>query len=79
MLGVELNRREALRYLVSMDGFTRPNTRVENYRAGVTYRRNIWRPWFFYELEPYLLWPRERDFDTTTGIVFRVETLFGIW
>lgn len=79
VLGVELNRREALRYLVSMDGFTRPNTRVENYRAGVTYRRNIWRPWFFYELEPYLLWPRERDFDTTTGIVFRVETLFGIW
>ena len=77
-LGMELTKRSALRYLVSVEGFTRPETRVENYRSGVTYRRNTWRPWFFYEIEPYLLWPRESRYRTTTGVVLRVETQFGI-
>lgn len=77
-LGIELSRRQALRYLVSIDGYTRPTTRAENYRAAVTYRHNIWRPWFFYEVEPYLLWAREHGFNTAPGIVLRVETLFGL-
>lgn len=77
-LGVELTKRQALRYLISVDGYTRPTTRAENYRAAVTYRHNIWRPWFFYEVEPYLLWAREHGFNTMPGIVLRVETLFGL-
>lgn len=78
VLGRELTRRSAMRYLLSVEGITRPDPKVENYRAGVTYRRNTWRPWFYYEVEPYLLWPRETGFRTATGIVLRVETLFGI-
>lgn len=77
-LARELNQRAAIRYLVSADGHTEPTTRVDNYRVGATYRRNIWRPWVFFELEPYVAWPRERRYDTTFGGVVRVETLFGI-
>lgn len=78
VLGQELTRRSAIRYLVSAEGITRPDPKVENYRAGVTYRRNTWRPWFYYEIEPYLLWPRETGYRTATGVVLRLETLFGI-
>ncbi|HLR17882.1 MAG TPA: hypothetical protein VK099_08430 [Alcanivoracaceae bacterium] len=76
-VAAQLNKRVAMLYSVSAEGYTKPQHRVEAYRARVIYRRNTWRPWFYYEVEPYLLWAREHNYNTTWGIVFRVETLFG--
>lgn len=77
MVASQLNKRVAMRYLVSVEGYTQPQNRVDSYRAAVTYRRNTWRPWFYVEIEPYLLWSREYHYETLVGVVFRLETLFG--
>lgn len=73
----QLNKRVAMRYVAGVEGYTKPNNRVDSYRLAVTYRRNTWRPWFYVEVEPYLLWPRASRYETLVGIVLRVETLFG--
>src|SRR5690625_1578974 len=73
----QLNKRVAMRYSTSVEGYTKPDNRVDSYRAAVTYRRNTWRPWFYVEVEPYLYWPRYARYETLVGIVLRVETLFG--
>lgn len=77
MVASQLNKRVAMRYLASAEGYTKPKNRVESYRAAITYRRNTWRPWFYFEVEPYLLWSREYRYETLVGVVFRLETLFG--
>ena len=41
------------------------------------YRRNFYRPWMFGEIRPMVGWPAERDFDTTWGILLRLELFFG--
>lgn len=76
-VGTRLNQRSALLYQLRADGVTRPSRRVDQYIASVRYRRNIWRPWFFYEIEPFVFWPRDRDFQTIQGIWFRIETRWG--
>lgn len=76
-VAAQINKRVAIRYITSVEGYTKPQHRVNAYRAGVRYRRNTWRPWFYYEVEPYLLWEREQRYNTTWGVVLRVETLYG--
>jgi len=49
---------------------------VDNYRIGLRYRQNIYRPWLFIELEPEIAWPLEED-KRVEGFFFRVEALFG--
>lgn len=73
----QINKRVAMRYNASVEGYTKPQSRVEAYRAAVTYRRNTWRPWFYVEVEPYLYWPRDKRYETLVGVMLRVETLFG--
>ena len=41
------------------------------------YRRNIYRPWMFTEIRPMVGWPVERDYETTWGILVRLEFIFG--
>jgi hypothetical protein len=77
-LSDQLSPRSAVSPSVGMSGQTRPHTVVSNYRIGVKYRRNDLRPWFFWELEPEVNWPRDdrgarKPVYATT---FRVEILF---
>lgn len=58
-------------------GFTQPDPRVDSYRCYVLYRRQVWRPWLFLEVEPFVLWPRDQDYQGVNGFIVRLETLFG--
>jgi hypothetical protein len=42
----------------------------------VTYRQQIWRPWLFLEISPQVTFPRDRDFETVPGVLFRFEVFF---
>lgn len=57
--------------------YTQPHWQAQLYRMSTLYRQNIFRPWFYYEIEPFWEWPIEYDFKTVTGISFRIEALFG--
>jgi hypothetical protein len=56
---------------------TRPRNQAVEYLAVVRYRQKIWRDWLFYEIAPQARFPRDRDFDFTPGILFRLEMIFG--
>ncbi len=78
-VGVQLTSRSAIDYSITVDGYTRPHAQVENYRLGTRFRRNFWRPWMFYEIEPFVRWSLERDHEPVHGIWFRLEARFGLY
>ena len=77
-LSDQLSPRSAISPSVGASGPTRPHTVVSNYRVGVKYRRNDFRPWFFWELEPEVNWPRDDRGarKPVRAVTFRVEILF---
>lgn len=43
----------------------------------ISYRKRIWRSWLFYEVTPQYRFPRDRAFEATPGILFRLDMFFG--
>jgi hypothetical protein len=43
----------------------------------IRYRHSYLREWLFFELAPQVRFPRDSNFDSTAGILFKVEVLFG--
>jgi len=41
------------------------------------YRQRFWRDWLFLEIAPQVRFPRDKSFDYTPGILFRLEMVFG--
>ena len=41
------------------------------------YRQRFWRDWLFLEIAPQVRYPRDRSFEYTPGILFRLEMVFG--
>ncbi|WP_262731127.1 hypothetical protein [Alloalcanivorax marinus] len=72
----QLGHQSALNLGLGVGGRSKPGV-VDNYRLYARYRRNLWRPWLFVEMEPFVLWPREQDYQGVHGVVLRLETLFG--
>ena len=53
-----LSDKEAVNYFAAVSGQTDPEF-TEAYALGVRYRRNIYRPWMFVEVEPSHVWRKE--------------------
>jgi hypothetical protein len=43
----------------------------------VRYRHSFWRNWLFFEVSPQVRFPRDRKFEDTPGILFRLEMFIG--
>jgi len=72
-----LSARDALQYSVGAQGYTEPSSSVNVWRTSLRYRRQFLRPWLYFELEPFVFWPRIDDYHGVSGVVFRLETQFG--
>ncbi|MGK0673827.1 MAG: hypothetical protein ABWU16_04100 [Halothiobacillaceae bacterium] len=77
-----LDGRSALALDASASGVSEPTLEIAQYRMGLRYRRNFFRSWLFYELEPALRWtqdplhPADRMiFDPAISV--RLEIQFG--
>ena len=57
----QLTPRSAISYDTSMWGVSDPAWIIQNYRVGSQYRRNFYRPWLFFELEPEVTWPKDES------------------
>ena len=69
----------AIEYYVAMSGRDEPQTFATNYRVGLLYRRQFFRDFLFFEIEPNFNWRRdtyEEDREGVVGIVFRLEIMF---
>jgi len=77
-----LSDRAALAFDLGASGVSRPEWEPTTYRTGVRYRRNFFRSWLFYEIEPALRWTQDplNTTDTMTfdpAITLRLEVQFG--
>jgi hypothetical protein len=54
-----------------------PQDSYRHYIVQIRYRQQFWRPWFYVELWPIVVWPEERDYDTTLAFRFRMEVNLG--
>jgi hypothetical protein len=56
---------------------TQPVNELTEVDLRVRYRQRIWRDWLFFEVAPQYRFPRDRGFEATPGILFRLEAMFG--
>jgi hypothetical protein len=75
---LRLSRKHALSYFAAVVGDTDPDYLSESYALGVQYRRNLLRPWIFFEVEPAHAWRRESEEQSRSSVwilTFRIEFL----
>jgi len=73
----KLRHRTAIEYQWNTGFVTRPSHRLEETGLRVRFRKQIWRDWLFYEVNPQLVFRNNDDFRATPGIEFRLEASFG--
>lgn len=75
----QLSPKEAVSLDISALFVTRPESDWVNFRVGIKYRRNFYKPWLFYEIEPEISWPRDAYHNTTSvsAVTVRLEIQFG--
>lgn len=73
-----ISARQALNYKMSLTAQEKPHHYISNYHASITYRQNILRKWFYYEIRPQLNWPKAltEDRNTDAKVTLRLEVLF---
>ena len=77
MLMQSLSHKQALEYEWVNTFQTRPMDKLDEVLFRVRYRTRIWRDWLYFEVAPQYRFPRDRSFDHTPGILFRLEAIFG--
>lgn len=77
LLRQPLDPKRALEYDAITSFQTRPISDLEEVAFRVRYRQQIWREWFFLEIAPQCRFPRSMHFQSTPGILFRLEMFFG--
>jgi len=76
----ELSDKASVAVEFQVNVLTAPESGQKRLRSGklsFRLRQNIWRPWFFYELEPSISWPADEQFAGLYGGLIRVEVNFG--
>ncbi|WJG09101.1 hypothetical protein [Aliiglaciecola sp. LCG003] len=60
-----------------IEGLSRPSYHLEKYLLSVKLRKNAFRQWLYFDLEPFIVWRREESFSASFGVALRVEGFFG--
>lgn len=71
------DQKRALEYEWLSSFQTRPVGELVEVMFRVRYRQSFWRDWMFFEVAPQYRLPRDRQFNGTPGILFRLEMFFG--
>lgn len=73
----QIDRDRALSWNIGMSVKSDPAWKAQDYSTSIRYRQRAFRPWFYFEIEPFLDWVRVDNFNTNPGIAFRVEFWLG--
>lgn len=78
-LFTQLTPKSAISLDTSMWGVNDPEWAIQDYRIGTKYRRNFYRPWLFFELEPEVTWPEDENGHrkATYAFMATLEIQFG--
>jgi len=63
------------------DSINEPNDNtfggINNYIASISWRENIWRKWFYYEIRPTVNFHRKHDYKANYSVLFMLDFYFG--
>lgn len=62
---------------LSIHGETKPESQVNQYAGYAVLKKNIWRKWLYYEIEPRVEWDRVYDFDPNYKLLVSLEVFLG--
>ncbi|MEJ2307943.1 MAG: hypothetical protein P8Z31_10020 [Gammaproteobacteria bacterium] len=71
-----LSPRNAISVRLGISGETDLDRSIKEYWTTFRFRRNFWRDWLFYELEPGLSWHYKADYDLEPTMALRLEVHF---
>ena len=71
----DLSRRDGLTYRYALYGETRPVTRTTAHVVSLRYRRQIYRDWLFFEVEPGVRYDREDHFGPSPYFAIKVDAI----
>jgi len=60
-----------------IEGLSQPSYHLEEYLISSRWRQSTSKAWLFYEIEPFITWRKDENFNTSYGIALRVEGYFG--
>lgn len=72
-----LSSRRAISYNGRFNYSSKPKYRLQNIIWSVSYRQNILKNWFFYELTPFAETNKLNNFNYTPGVSFKLELVVG--
>ncbi len=73
----KLSKKSALSYHAHVITVNKPEFVVENYITQITYRERIYKKWLFFQVSPFINFPRERNFHRTPGLVLSFDAIVG--
>ncbi len=76
-LGHPLSHVRAIEYEWNNSFQTRPYNRMEEVNFRVRYRQRLAWDWLTLEVAPQISFPKDRDYEPTLGLLFRLEAIFG--
>lgn len=71
-----LDNKTAISVRAGVKGETEPRQLLKEGWTTFRYRKNFWRPWLYYEVEPGLSWHEKEDYDTEPTLALRLEIQF---
>lgn len=73
----QIDRRRAISWGVAMTVNSDPAWKANAYASSVRFRQQAFRPWLFFEVEPFIDAARVNGFTPNPGIAFRMEIWLG--
>jgi hypothetical protein len=70
------SKRKALTYYAGAYGVSEPEVHATYYLLGANYRQNIYKDYFFIEIEPQIKYQEINDFHAEHSLTFRLEITF---
>jgi len=77
LLRQPLDHNRAIQYEWVNSFQTHPTNELDEELLVFRFRQRFWRDWLFLEIAPQLRFSRDRAFEFTPGILFRLEMVFG--
>lgn len=67
----------AIVYQASVNGISQPNTHTTNYALSIRVRQQIHSNWLYFEINPAINFPREKNFTPVNSLNLKLEAIFG--
>lgn len=72
-----LSKRSAISYHAHVITVNKPEFVVDNYTLQASYRRRVYKRWFYAQITPFINFPRINNFHRTPGLLLKLDAIFG--